>query len=300
MREITKYTECVSKISAGGTSALLDINPAEFAANFNRRPFLIGHRLCEHPLFALPSLMDLAKRLPANNIEYNAGNIPVSLDPGLTPLNGLSIDETIRRIEECKSWMVLKYVENDPAYRELLHQCLDEVKPYSEPIAPGMTLAQGFIFITSPNSVTPYHMDPEHNFLLQIRGGKTVKQFERSVVSEEEFERFYDGAHRNLTYKEEYLQKSWTFDLQPGAGLHFPHTFPHWVQNGPNVSISFSITFRTPDLERLALVYNVNSYLRRRGWSPTPVGQSPRMDTLKYQTARVCRRIGRVFGAGAS
>jgi hypothetical protein len=242
-------------------------------------------------------LMELAQRLPATNIEYNAGNLPVSLDPHLTPLTGLSIDETIRRIEECKSWMVLKYVETDPAYRALLHQCLDEVKPYSEPIAPGMELAQGFIFITSPNSVTPYHMDPEHNFLLQIRGSKTVKQFDRSVVSEEEFERFYDGAHRNMAYKEEYLTKSWTFDLQPGFGLHFPHTFPHWVQNGPNVSISFSITFRTPDLDRRSMVYNVNSFLRRRGLRPTPFGQSAWRDSLKFQGARVWRRVRRTFGS---
>jgi hypothetical protein len=300
MREITKYTDGgTSTVAAGGASSLLDINPAEFAAHFNRRPFLIGHHLCEHSLFALPSLMDLAKRLPPANIEYNAGNIPVSLDPHLTPLTGLSIEETIRRIEECKSWMVLKYVENDPAYRALLHQCLAEVKPYSEPIAPGMELAQGFIFITSPNSVTPYHMDPEHNFLLQIRGSKTVKQFDRSVVSEEEFERFYDGAHRNLTYKEEYLANSYTYDLEAGAGLHFPHTFPHWVQNGPSVSISFSITFRTPDLERLALVYNVNSFLRRRGLRATPFGRSPWLDTLKYQSARVWRRMRRLYKFGA-
>ncbi len=39
--------------------------------------------------------------------------------------------------------------------------------------------------------------------------------------------------------------KSWTFDLQPGSGLHFPVTYPHWVKNADEVSISFSIAFRT-------------------------------------------------------
>jgi hypothetical protein len=300
MREFSQYGENQTTIGAGGHAPLLDLQADEFAAHFNRRPFLIGHHLCAHPLFALPSLMELAKRLPGQNIEYNAGNIPMSVDPDKTPRTGLSIDETIRRIAECKSWMVIKYVENDPAYRALLHQCLAEVRPYSELIVPGMELGQGFIFITSPNSVTPYHMDPEHNFLLQIRGSKTVKQFDRSVVSEEEFERFYDGAHRNLTYKEEYLAKAWTFDLQPGFGLHFPYTFPHWVQNGPEVSISFSITFRTPDLERLALVYHVNSFLRRSGMRPTPFGRSAWKDTVKYQFARAWRRTKRMFGMAPS
>ena len=41
-------------------------------------------------------------------IEYNAGNLSVSQDPALTPMNGLSISETLRRIEECESWMALK------------------------------------------------------------------------------------------------------------------------------------------------------------------------------------------------
>lgn len=279
--------------------SLLEIDAAEFAANFSRRPFLIGHHLCTHPFFTLPNLLELAQRLPAKNIEYNAGNLPMSLEAHQTPHTGLSMEETIRRIEECQSWMVLKYVETDPAYRDLLHQCLAEVKPYSEPIAPGMMQAQAFIFITSPNAVTPYHMDPEHNFLLQVRGSKSIKQFDgsdRSVVSELELERFYDGAHRNLTYQEKYLQKSWSFDLPAEAGLHFPVNFPHWVKNGPGVSISFSITFSTPDLERRAMVYNVNSLLRRRGLNPTPVGQAPWKDSLKFQAHRIWRRTRRLLG----
>jgi hypothetical protein len=278
--------------------SLLEIDPQEFRANFNRRPFLIGHHLCEHPLFTLPSLLALAKRLPARDIEFNAADIPISLEPHLTPHTGLSVEETIRRIEECRSWMVLKYVENDAEYRELLYRCLAEIKPHSEPIAPGMMQIEGFIFITSPNSVTPYHLDAEHNFLLQIRGGKSITQFDgsdRSIVSEIELERCYDGEHRNLVCKEEYLAKSWAFDLQSGFGLHFPATFPHWVRSGPSVSISFSVTFRTPDLERRAMIYNVNSFLRRRGLSPTPVGESPWKDALKIQGHRIWRRARRLL-----
>ncbi len=274
---------------------LLDIDPAAFRTYFNREPFLIGHRLCDHPLFTLPSLIELSKRLAPKDIEYNAGNIPISLDPTRTPTNGLSVEETIRRIEECQSWMVLKYVENDPVYRDLLHRTLAEVRPHSEPIVPGMMQAQGFIFVTSPNSVTPYHMDPEHNFLLQVRGRKRVYQFDardRSLLSEEELERFYDGAHRNLKFVEANRSKAYVFDFEPGQGLHFPVTNPHWVENGPNVSVSFSITFRTPDLEKRAMAYNVNSALRRRGWKPTPVGVSPWRDTLKVQSFRVLRRLG--------
>lgn len=281
------------------TDSLLEIDPGEFRDCFNRRPFLIGHRLVDHPLFALPRLVELARALPEKDIEYNAGDIPISLDPQQTPRTGLSVEETIRRIEECRSWLVLKYVENDPDYRALLHRCLAEVQPHSEPLAPGMQQAQGFIFVTSPGSVTPYHMDPEHNFLLQVRGAKRIHQFDgrdRSIVSEEQLERFYSGAHRNMPFDEANRSRAWVYDLQPGQGLHFPVAYPHWVENGPAVSISFSITFRTPDLERRVLIHNVNAWLRRRGLSPTPVGQRPWLDALKLQTARALRRTRRLLG----
>src|SRR4051812_4449852 len=85
---------------------LLNIDPAAFNANFNRKPFLIKHRLAAEALFALPRLIELAKRLPPAFIEYNAGDVPINLNPALTPHTGLSPQETLRRIEECRSWMV--------------------------------------------------------------------------------------------------------------------------------------------------------------------------------------------------
>src|SRR5205085_2397567 len=126
---------------------LLDIDAARFREDFDRRPFLIGHHLCDHPLFTLPRLIELSRKLPEKHVEYNGGNIPISLDPARTPRTGLGVDETIRRIEECCSWMVLKYVEADDEYRALLHRCLAEVAVHSEPVRPGIGLAQPFIFI---------------------------------------------------------------------------------------------------------------------------------------------------------
>jgi hypothetical protein len=299
MRTATAVAETSVPLPAPSATRLLDIDATAFRANFDRRPFLIGHRLCDHPLFALPRLIELSQKLPPTNVEYNGGKLAVSQDPTLTPRNGLSIEETIRRIEECCSWMVLKYVEKDDAYRDLLHHCLAEVAKHSEPLHPGMQLAQAFIFISSAGSVTPYHMDPEHNFLLQIRGSKTVHLFDprdRSLVTEQDLECFYGGAHRNMAFKDEFQAKAMAFDLQPGQGLHFPVTAPHHVKVGPAYSISFSITFRTPDLERRAMIHNVNAYLRHKGFTPRPVGASRWRDALKYQTYRVWRRTRRLLG----
>ncbi len=275
-----------------------------FTARFNRRPFLIEHRLDDHPLFALPRLVELAQQLPTANVEYNAGNLPISQDPHATPHNGLCITETIRRIEECQSWMVLKNVESVPEYRQMLDECLNQIEHYTNALAPGMCRREGFIFISSPGSVTPYHIDPENNFLLQIRGSKEVYMYDaddREVISEQAIEDFFSGAHRNLTFDERLREREHHFVLTPGDGLHFPVVAPHYVQNGPAVSISFSITFQTnPSRDRQSL-YRFNRQLRQWGLRPAPVGQRPRWDRLKLACIHTLRRpssLYRVFTSG--
>ena len=290
----TATLERAPYIDASEGESLLQIEPAVFAQKFTQEPFLIRHRLHDHPLFQLERLLKLSQTLPASCIEYNAGQIPMSIEHEQTPMNGLSPEETIRRIAECKSWLVLKYVERDPEYAALLNQCLGEVRKYSDAISPGMCNGQAFIFITSPGSVTPYHIDPEHNFLLQIRGGKRVHLYDgrvKSLLTEENLEHFYSDRGRNIPFQSEFDQHSWVNDIYPGDGLHFPVTYPHWVQNLDEVSISFSITFRTPDLDRRRAMYQIHDGLRRMGMSPSPVGAHPLRDSLLFNGYRVLRKL---------
>jgi hypothetical protein len=279
--------------------ALLDLDAMAIARRFPAEPFAIRHRLSGHPLFSLSRLMELGRRLPPENVEYNAGDLPLSVDPTLTPRNGLSIEETIRRIEDCGSWMVLKFVELDSAYRELLDRCVDQVLALCDPPIPGVNQRYAFIFISSPNAVTPYHIDPEHNFLLQIRGAKTMAVFpaaDRSVLSEQELERFYSGAHRNLVFDPAYEGKATLFRLSPGDGVHVPVTAPHWVKNGAQVSISFSITFRSALSERRETVYKINHRLRRLRLSPTPFGRRPAIDAAKLAAFRTALAVKKRIG----
>ena len=278
---------------------LADLDQPMFDARFNRRPFRIGHHLADHRLFSLPRLIELSKALPESRVEYNSGKLPVSQDPSSTPRNGLAIDETIRRIEECSSWMVLKNVELDEEYSDLLNSCLAEVRQFSDRVSPGMKHQAGFIFISSPGSVTPYHIDPENNFLLQIRGQKSVYMFpqdDRDILTEENLEAFFTGGHRNLPYEKWYDERSERFELNPGDGLHFPVAAPHWVQNGPEVSISFSITFQTKDSADRRSLHRLNREMRRWGIQPTGVGRSPWRDAAKLGLVSGIRAAKRMVG----
>jgi cupin superfamily protein len=180
----------------------------------------------------------------------------------------------------------------------LLDRCLDEVQLFSEPIDPGMFRREGFIFISSPHSITPFHMDPEYNFLLQVRGKKQISIWDgrdRSVLSEITLERYFSDAEKQIVFKEEFQQKASIFELTPGAGLHFPVVAPHWVRNGDDVSISFSITFRTPASERQRIVYCANASLRKRGLNPKPHGASAFRDLAKYYAFRAGSGIKRLL-----
>jgi|SRR5579864_4534935 len=278
------------------TDRYLDIDPETFRTHFNRKPFLFRHHLSGHPVFRLPRLAELARTLPPSIVEYNAGQIPVSLpDQDMTPYTGLSAEETVRRIEECSSWMVLKRAEADPECLDVLNRCLDEIEPLSEPIEPGMCEREAAIFVTSPGSVTPYHMDKEINFLLQIRGSKTISVFsasDREVLSEAELEKHFTGAaiRRNMVFRDRYQERATVFELKAGYGVHIPTTDPHWIKNGDGVSVSFSNGFKTRASLRRGMIYNLNGRLRKMGLQPAPYGQGALRDAMKLQVVRALNR----------
>jgi hypothetical protein len=69
--------------------------------------------------------------------------------------------------------------------------------------------------------------------------------------------------------------------MQPGDGVYLYPWVPHWVYNGPEPSLSLSITFRTARSERIELAHRCNARLRKLGLSPQPAGDSALADRLK-------------------
>ncbi|HEY0232449.1 MAG TPA: hypothetical protein VGC55_14465, partial [Dokdonella sp.] len=266
----------------------------ELAGTFSRAPFAFRHDLCTHPLLQLPRIIELSKELPIECVEYNAGTLALNQDPTLTPRSGLSIEETLRRIETCKSWMVLKNVQENATYRRLIDECLDQVQPEIERTDPDMNLRKAFIFVSSPGSVTPYHADFEYNFLLQVRGTKSIAVFDgddRELLSEASRERIICGGQRNLPYRDAFIEKARIFPLGPGDGVHVPLSSPHWVRVGDEFSISLSITFQSRRSAAILAAHRVNARLRALGLTPTEVGRSPSMDAFKFTAYRALRKV---------
>ena len=80
------------------------------------------------------------------------------------------------------------------------------------------------------------------------------------------------------------------YDLQPGDGVYVPPNAPHWVVNGAAVSVSLSITFRTPVTERGAVVHSINRRLRKLKVTPRPPGHHLATDKAKFAVHRALSR----------
>ncbi len=258
-----------------------------------------------HPLMQLPALQALATELHAR------GGCRF-LDPAATQSSafvhqdhshhGLAIDEVFGRIDQPGAWVALYNIETVPRYRRFLEQAMASVRERVEREQPAISKVTGFIFISAPPSVTPFHIDRENNFWLQIRGRKTLAVWDhddasgvpRSAV--EQFIVFGDLGGVRLT--DALRSRAKERDHGPGEGTYFPSTTPHmtrsgteWVSPGDGVAISIGINFYTRQTRRHALVHQFNRLVRRAGVSPLPPGISPWRDALKWPLGRAVVRL---------
>ena len=265
-----------------------------FAGHYPEKPHRLAHALGDHPLLELEALAQLAEALPAGSIEYNFADLPIGID-GKPDSTGIPIGETIRNIATTGSWAALKNIEQHAAYGALLEELLAELRPDIEARTGRMLLTQAFVFITSPGGVTPYHFDPEHNILLQIRGSKTMTQFpagDPSYAPDEVHEAYHTGGARELTWRDELAAGGREFTIGPGEALFVPVMAPHFVRNGPEPSVSLSITWRSEWSFAEADARAFNAVLRRVGLKPASTGRWPAGNKAKAYGWRMLRKLG--------
>ncbi len=266
------------------------------AALYPHTPGKLNHALLGHPLLTLEALADLAASLPADSIEYNPGDVLIGIAPEAMPAPKLGVVETIRTIAQAGSWVALKRIEQHPAYAALLGEVLGELKPIVSPRTGAMLQHEGFIFVSSGGSVTPFHFDPEHNILLQVTGSKIMTVF--PVEDEELFaapvhEQFHLGEHhRNLPWRDAFAAKGVPIEIGPGEAIHVPVKAPHWVQNGPEPSISLSVTWRSDWSYAEADARAFNQMLRELGIEPASPGAFPAQNRAKAYAWRAVRKLG--------
>jgi hypothetical protein len=282
---------------------LLSFDRAE-ATKFRHEPFRLSHELADSPLFTLDALADLAERIPGEVAEHNLGSVGAVEPGGEVPRLDQPIAEVIRGIETNGGWAALPIILQQPKlsgiprYQEVFDQVMDELAPMVPGGREAMSGFHSVIFLATAGSTTPSHIDGEIGFLLHLRGEKRVSigRFPDATSERDESEAFYRHAHRNTG---QLPADPVHFDLEPGQGVHVPPLKPHWVENGPEVAISLSVGFQTPENIQRAGVHMWNGRARRLGLSPKHYGAHPRRDRIKATTLwRIVHARRRLNGRG--
>lgn len=244
-------------------------------------PFKMRHDLAGNPLFSLEAMADLASELPRDKVDYNLANLPVDVSGKHVPFNGMSAANTIKEIETCGSWIVLKGMEHVPAYNALLDELIDELAHLSGVSTSAFDNRVALGFVTSPGGVTPYHLDSEHNFLLQMSGKKTITILPHQATTTAEDTEISPAKSRYIQYQPGFAPLEQTFELSAGDAVCVPFNDPHYVKNGDAVSVSMGITFHDLETWQRRKVATVNHMLRRIGLPQARAGTQHGKDKLK-------------------
>jgi len=271
----------------------------ECRAGLHRLPFRLKHDLTGHPLFGIDALLRVASAAAkrSGDVYLDAGKAMINTKWGEMPGPDMPIEEIIRHIEHNDAWIVMKHIEVDPAYAEILNEWADFMREIAGDKAHLLLKPEMLVFITSPNRITPFHFDAEVGMLVQIQGSKTLwicDPEDRSVVKETELEHYYAVSIAAGNYTPYAETVATRIDLSPGDAAHIPGHAGHWVRNGNGISVSLSLNFELPRRLRRD-VYVANHHIRRLGLTPRPPGQSAAADRAKALAVAAARQAKRAM-----
>ena len=243
-----------------------------------------AHDLPLDDRLTLAAVADLADRLPRRSVIADTAAQSLLAPQAGPPRGALERPgDVIRDLHNANAWLTLLNVEDDLGMAEIMNSHLDQLEA-------GMSAKRGkrvkmrkrvgFVFVSSPNSVTPVHFDIEHSLLMQVSGCKTVSigRWESDAARRHEVNRYWDGSHGRI----ETLQpEDATYTMTPGRAVYIPPGTPHWVHNGPDISLSVTLTYFTAATVRENRVEDFNAHLRRRRLKPREPGHSAAVDTAK-------------------
>lgn len=239
--------------------------------DLDRRPYLASHGLLGHPALTLERLAEVIPALPAGDVFHSNGVLDLgdSLDTAhLDHRPAERLADAIARMRDVKAYIMVRSPERHPHFRDLHAQLCEEMRAHVRDTGQkgDVSDAKLYLFIASPNAVTPFHIDRYSTFLLQFRGTKTVTVFppwEPSVVSDGDAEGYVTHASGGPAWRASAEPLGTPFTFHPGEALHIPFVAGHHVRNGPDdVSVSMSVIFRTPETRTLTSALNFNRRLR--------------------------------------
>lgn len=294
---LLRPTECVCNMQDVESLALdqptstrfrvLNADSRTFRESFGHIPFALRHKLASSGLFTIDRIAAALDKMVTTGAGrlfiYESAQTPGDVFSKMKRKNAR--EGLIPILTKGNYWVSGNLSEVDSELHEFCHGVVSDTEALlGMPIFKNISREHVNLFAASPHVITPYHIDREHNFLCQVIGEKDVWLWdpdERENLSESEIETFYCGEMEAARYKTDLQSRSREFHIRPGDAVYHPPLAPHWVKNGPELSISISIGFNTTALERRARIYQANRALRKFGFVAPPPGRSYILDGLR-------------------
>jgi hypothetical protein len=268
----------------------LTFTSTDFKSHFDSKIFSFQHNLVDSELFSIGKLQGLAKQVAANQAKKFPGFFffqKKSISWKSPEINAL-LENALADLPNSGCRLKLTAINTYPEYSDMFAGCVSELTRLAR--EGGIDFHRDYtpfgatIFIASPGETTPYHMDEEVNFLLQIAGEKVTRVYPDSVVSYEDREGYYRG--KRIEYREENPYSA--IQLAPGVGVYQPPFHPHLVSAGEQCSISLSLGF-------LKLNFPTANVSRFNGFTRSRLGVAlPQVfDPLKNMAVRQALKMRR-------
>jgi cupin superfamily protein len=273
--------------ASAGPGRPFDLDPA-FRGDLDRRtPRSFAHRLTDHPSLSLEAVAALAERLGDERVVCESAVKPLVGSAASVPAadRGKRAAELIRGLDDNDSWLTLLNIETDPGYRAFIDEVVDGLAEQVSLRPDTLSRRAGFVFASSPQSVTPAHFDIEHSLLIQLRGKRVLSfgAFPDDATRADEVHRYWNGSYGRMQVMPEPQSE---VELAPGTAVYIPPYQPHWLQNGDRTSLSLTIVFFTRSNENESLVQACNEKFMRLHLHPRPFGESARVDNAKVMLMR--------------
>ena len=272
-------------IKADGSGIFDADSEACFRAAYPLQPARLSHAIANHPLFARGALDDAARRLGAALVEAHHTAGPGDALGGERPDLG----------PQAPRWSMLRFVDRLPEYRALLEQVVGELTPAIRARTGEPLDLRGFVFVSTPRTVTPLHFDPEHNILIHLAGRKRFWLLPAQppwLPTTAHAALHVDGANM-LAWRERWREDAACFDLVPGDALFVPYKSPHWIEVDDEPSVSLSVTWQCEWTRAQAALHRLSARAAEAGIALPQPPAWPRVPLVRLFAARVLGRVSR-------
>lgn len=263
-----------------------DINPKLL----DRTPFELNHKLADHPALSIENLAKVIADFPKEKILFSKAlnKLDKNFDKELDVSNkDVDLNQIIETICTSNSYIAIKNPEDHPSFKNLYASLTEDISNLlkahgtgTKPLEPML-----WIFIASPNAVTPFHFDRYSNVIMQIRGSKELAVFPprvEEIIPQKDTEAYIDWSGQLTPWREELDKYAHKFQFKKGEAVHIPYVSGHYVKNGSDdISISLSFFFHSDETLRWSKAMKFNNRLRRLGVNPGKIAVSGRTDRIK-------------------